>query len=131
MEAFVFDTFVALLETASIPFIQTVNTRVAGALPAEWTTLEFENTRTERITIGQTNILYRETGTFNVVIHVRSGIGLSRANILASEIGVLFRDYAVGYLRVVSVQSGTIFQPDEGNFFQVRVPVDYQFDFNI
>lgn len=73
--------------------------------------------------------MYRERGLLHVNVNVRSGIGDTSARTLAETVRDLFHNYAVGHLRVESVDSAYAVNPDDGNFFQIKVPVHYQYDF--
>lgn len=119
--------FKAVLATTSAPYVETLNVRPAS-LPNTFSTLERDHSEVLRITIG-TPTQFRETGVLQVVVHVRAGLGDDSAQTLAEEIRDAFHNYAVGYLSVLEVSSATIFAPDDGNFFEVKIPISYMFDF--
>ena len=98
-------------------------------LPDRWVSLERDYAGVERITIGTPNVQFRENGTLTVVVAVRAGTGDAEANTIAERVRNLFHDYAELHLQVTSVSSATVFDPDDGSFFLVKVPVNYFFDF--
>lgn len=112
---------------SATPVLETLNIRPAS-LPNAFLTLERDHSLVSRITLG-TPTLFREVGAINVVVHTRSGIGDTDAGVLAEEVRSLFHNYAVGHFQVLTVGSAAIFLPDEGNFFEVKVLVEYQLDF--
>lgn len=121
------DAFASRLGTLSTPYVDTLNARPA-TLPNIYTSIEVENSVVDRITIGSP-AMFRESGTIAVKVNVRSGGGDSSAETLAETVRDLFHNYAVGHFRVETVGSAVPLSPDEGNYFQLRVPVVYQYDF--
>lgn len=111
----------------SVPLIETLNVR-APSMPDKFVTLERDYSTTSRITLGVPT-QFREEGIVNIVVHVRSGIGADAADILAEQVRDLFHNFSVGYLQVLTVGSAVFVNPDDGNFFELKVPVDYIFDF--
>lgn len=117
-------------DAAMPPYIETVNSRPVQTPKAdsEWMTAEYDYSGIDRITIGSP-ALYREQGTVTVVGMVPSGSGLDRAMELAERIRDLFWGYYTESIRIDEVGSGVVYKPDSGNFFLIRVPVPYVFDF--
>lgn len=121
-----------VLEAAAIPYLDTINTRPTAINPTltpEWTTLELDISNVDRISLGRTGARFREEGSVTIVVNTRSGEGKQRGYELSEEIRSLFWEYSSGFLRIIRVSSGVIYQPEDGNWFQVRIPIDYQFDF--
>jgi hypothetical protein len=117
----------ARLQTlVGITFFDTFNTRATLATP--YTSIEQDYSTTQRITLGQP-ARYRELGSFVVVIGVQSGLGLTQATTISEQVRNLFFEYISGLFSVLSVGSIIAVAPDDGNYFQVKVPVEYQFDF--
>lgn len=112
---------------SATPVLETLNVR-PERLPDVFLTIERDHSLVSRITLG-TPTLFREVGAINVVVHTRSGIGDTDAGVLAEEVRDLFHNYAVGHFQVLTVGSAAVFLPDEGNFFEVKVLVEYQLDF--
>ena len=123
----VINAFKAILATTGAPFVDTLNVRPA-TLPNTFSTLERDHAEVARITIG-TPAQFRESGVLQIVVHVRAGLGDGPAQMLAEQIRDAFHDYAAGNLFVLAVGSATVFEPDDGNFFEMKVPVHYQYDF--
>lgn len=119
--------FRARLETLTTPFVQTLNER-PSSLPTLYTSLERDYCEVERITLGVPS-QFRETGTLTVVVAQRSGLGYTAAETLAEEVRALFHNYSLVHLQVLTVGSPTVFEADEGNYFLMKVPVRYMFDF--
>lgn len=113
--------------TSATPVLETLNVR-PSSLPDVFLTIERDHSLVSRITLG-TPTLFREIGAINVVAHTRSGIGDTDAGVLAEEVRDLFHNYAVSHFQVLTVGSAVVFLPDEGNFFEVKVLVEYQLDF--
>lgn len=113
-----------------VAFLQTLNERstLATASDRKYTSLEHNFSETERITLGQP-AMYRESGSFYVVCQTPAGRGVVLANTLAETVRGLFFEYAVDHFRVLAAKSATIFEPDDGNWFTAKVPIEYQFDF--
>jgi hypothetical protein len=127
--------FEARLALASEDYVDTLNVRPA-TLPDLHTTLERDFASLEALTIGRPTF-WRETGTLTVVCAARAGTGTTDVEALAEEVRDLFHNYdlyagsggAATYLRVLTAGSPAVLDPDDGSFFQLRVPVQYQFDF--
>lgn len=117
----------SLSGSPTVPYIDTLNVR-PGVLPEVFIGLEREFSSVNRITLG-TPTQFRESGTLVVVINVKSGTGIELAQALSEEARDLFHNYAVGHFRVTNVDSSTPIAPDEGNYFQLKFPVQYDFDF--
>lgn len=111
----------------TVPYVDTLNTR-PPKLPDLFVGLERDFSSVQRITLG-TPTQFRETGTLFVVISVRAGTGIDVAQTLCEEARDLFHNYAVEQFRVTVVDSATPIDPDEGNFFQLKFPVQYTYDF--
>lgn len=111
----------------AVPLLETLNIRPSSA-PDKFITLERDHSYTSRITLGVPT-QFREMGIISIVVHVRSGIGADAADILAEQVCDLFHNFSVGYLQVLTVGSAVFVNPDDGNFFELKVPVDYMFDF--
>lgn len=126
-DPFVVAAFKVVLSTTSAPFVDTLNTRPAS-LPETFSTLERDHAEVSRVTLG-TPAMFREVGVLQIVVHVRSGIGDSAAQVLAEEVRDAFHNYALGYLQVQEVASAVVFAPDDGNYFELKIPVTYLFDF--
>ena len=112
---------------ADVPCIDVLNVRPA-TLPDVFTSVERDHSTTSRITLG-TPTQFREEGVINVVVHVRAGQGSAAAEALTEQVRDLFHNYSVGNLQVYTVDSGVVISPDDGNFFELKVPVGYMFDF--
>lgn len=122
--------FRARLESGlvGIPYVQTLNNRPAS-LPDTYVSLERDYCDVERITLG-TPTQFRETGSLNVVIAKRAGTGYLDSETLGSQVRDLFHNYSLVHLQVLTVGSTQLaFEPDEGNFFQMKVSVRYIYDF--
>lgn len=117
----------ARLETLSTPFVQTLNARPTS-LPNVYTSIDRDYCEVSRVTLGSP-AMFREIGSISPVAHVRSGTGYDSLDTLAIEIRDLFHNYDLLHFRVTTVGSPITFEPDEGNFLQMRIPVFYQFDF--
>lgn len=124
----VIDAFKARLATTSSPFRDTLNQR-PSTIPDTFTSLERDQSTVKRITIG-TPAMFREDGVLCVIVHTRAGLGDASAQTAAEEVRDAFHNYFVGQLQILEVHSPRPETDDaEGNFFRVRVPVQYQFDF--
>lgn len=111
------------------PILDTINVR-PGTLPAQFLTVKREFSSVDRISIGPSpNTQFRETGTLTIRVTVQSGIGTDTAEALAEQVRDLFHNYAVTQFRVLVVDSPSVIDPDDGNWFQLEVPVQYQYDF--
>lgn len=119
--------FEARLGTLATPFVDTLNKRPAS-LPDEYTSLDRDFSSVERVTIGQPS-QWRELGSLTVVVNVRAGTGSEGAGTIGELARDLFFDYSSGHFFVTSVGSGAVLDPDDGGYFQLRFPVQYQFDF--
>lgn len=113
----------------AVPFVDTLNSR-PETRPDIYLSLDRDYATTYRVTLGPPS-MFREQGTLQVVVTVRSGIGSSAAGTLATAAQTLFQDWVAlsGNLRIISAHSGAVFDPDDGNHFQMKVPVEYQYDF--
>jgi len=110
--------------------VQTVNVRPGTALPEQFLTLKRDFATVQRIGIGPSpNTLFREFGTLTIRVTVASGIGTDEAEALSQQVSDLFHNYAVTHFRVTVVNPPSFITPDEGNWFQYDVPVEYQYDF--
>lgn len=115
------------LGSPSIPFLQTLNER-PSALANVWTSIEQDHSNVERIGLGVPSA-FREIGSIIVVIHVRAGTGVDAARSYVDAIRDMFHNYAVDHFRVTTVGSEFTVDPDDGSFFQLKFPVEYNFDF--
>ena len=110
-----------------LPILETLNVRPT-ALPDAFLTIEHDHSETTRITLGIPT-QFREDGALNILVHVRAGIGDTDAFTIAELVRSIFHNYMVGHFRVLQAKSAVITQPDDGNFFEAKVPLDYQYDF--
>ena len=128
-DVIVVSAFETRLGTLTTPYVKTLNKR-PPSLPQTYTSLERDFAVVERVTIGGSpNSQFRETGTLTVVVNVRSGVGVDQADTVAEEVRNLFHNFSTGHLQVMKVDSPVVFDPDDGSYFQLRIPVQYQFDF--
>lgn len=109
------------------PLIATLNQR-PSILPPVHVSLEHDYSAVDRITIGRP-ALFREDGVMLIVVNTPSGKGDSVSETLVSKIRDAFHNYYIEHFRVLNVDSAVIPEPDNGNFFQVKISVQYQFDF--
>jgi hypothetical protein len=119
--------FETRLDALDVEYLDTLNKR-PSQLPDQYISLERDFSSVERITIGQPS-MWRELGSLTVVVNVRSGTGSATAATIGELARNLFFDYKQGHLYVITVGSGTVLDPDDGGFFQMKFPVQYQFDF--
>lgn len=119
-----------LLTLSGITFLETLNARpnLPTSIDRKFITIEADYADVDRITLGQP-AMYREIGGLYVVCQTASGKGLTVANALAEMARGLFFDYAVGYFRVTAAKAAVSFENDDGNWFTLKVPVQYVFDF--
>jgi hypothetical protein len=115
------------LDPVTEPYITVLNTRPPG-LPNVHVSIERDYSSVDRVTLGRP-AQFRETGSITVVVNVRAGIGDYDASILSEKIRNLFHNYYLEHFRVTVVGSAAVFDPDDGNFFQTKIPVQYEFDF--
>ena len=119
-----------LLTLPSVPLLPTLNLRPVPPFPDQFLTLKRDFATVQRISIGPSpNSQFREEGTLVVSVTVKSGIGDALANTIAESVRDLFFDYHFNHFRVTVVESAVVGLADEGNYFQLDVPVRYQFDF--
>lgn len=118
-----------LLYVPGTVFKETVNTRPedmpSGAI---WTSLENDFSKTTRITLGSP-ATFREEGNVNVLVQVRAGTGTVAIYSAVELIRRSLFGYYDAKLAIDEVDSGTDHIPDDGVFFQVRIPVPYKYDF--
>lgn len=119
--------FEVLLTAAPIPYVDTLNLRPA-TLPDQYVSLERDHSTVIRVTLGLP-AMFRENGVLSILVSVRSGYGSTSAGGLAEQVRDLFHDCTVGHFRVLSVGSAFVISPDDGNYFQLKIPVEYEFDF--
>jgi hypothetical protein len=119
-----------LATLAGITILETLNARpaVPTDLARKYLSIEHDHCDVQRITLGQP-AQYRESGSLFVVCQTASGSGQAAANALAEAVRGLFFEYATNHFRVLAVKSAIVFEVDNGNFFALRVPIQYQFDF--
>lgn len=111
------------------PVIDTLNTRPAS-LPAHYCTVQRDFSSVARISLGGSpNTQFRETGTITISVTVKSGTGTSEAEMIAEQVRNAFHNYALVHFQVLVVDSPVVGSPDDGNWFQLDVPVQYLFDF--
>jgi len=116
-------------ELPAVPVVETINAR-PGTLPAQYLTLKRDFASVQRIGIGPSpNSAFREFGTLTIRITVASGIGTDEAEVLAQQVADEFHNFSVLHFRVTVVNPPSFISPDEGNWFQYDVPVEYQYDF--
>lgn len=111
-----------------VEYVRTLNVR-PPKLPDLFVSLERDYSAVDRITLSMPLTQFRELGSLTVAVNVRSGQGVSEAEITAEQIRNLFHNFNVDHLHIQTVGSAAVIAPDDGNFFQVRFPVVYQFDF--
>lgn len=110
-----------------VPYIDTLNVRPAS-LPDTFIGLERDISSVARVNIGRP-AQFREIGTLLVVVSVRAGAGIEAAADISEMVRDAFHDYALLHFQVLVVDSATPVAPDDGSYFQFKVPVQYQFDF--
>lgn len=116
--------------STDVPYLDTLNTRPTPPLPERFTSLERDFAAVDCVAIGGAgNRQFRETGTLTVVVTVRSGTGASEAETISERVRELFHAFEQTHIHVTSVGSATVFDPDDGSYFQLKVPVNYFFDF--
>ena len=123
----VFEARLALL-APGVPYLRTLNIRPPD-LPDAYVSLERDYATVDRITIGVPT-LFREQGSLSVVVNTRAGTGVTPGDTIAEQVRALFHNFNQDHLHVQTVGSAVVFDPDDGSFFQLKVPVQYQFDFN-
>ena len=117
------ETFLAL---SGVPFRATLNVRSAS-VPI-YVSLERDFSSVERVTLGVPS-MFRETGSLTAIVAVQSGTGTSKGEILTEELRDLFHNFYSEHFRVETVDSYTVLESDDGNYFQLRVSIHYYFDF--
>lgn len=114
----------------AVPLIATLNIRPTPPVPVPFLTLKHDFAPVSRITIGPSpNSQFREEGTLIVAVATNSGGGEEDAQTVAEQVRAAFFNYFYNHFRVTTVDSAIPGLPDEGNYFQLDVPVHYQFDF--
>lgn len=109
------------------PVLETINAR--PRLTPKFVSIERDYSAVDRVTLSSPLTQFRETGTISIVVNVQSGTGTAVAEELAERVRDAFHNYASGQFQVMTVGSAVVFEPDDGNYFQMKVPVQYMFDF--
>jgi len=117
----------SVLDPVTEPLIETINVR--PNLPPVYVSIERDYSAVERITLSMPLTQFREYGSLSIVVTTPAGVGTTDAEVLAEKIRDAFHNYAAGFLHIESVGSAAVVEPDDGNYFQMKVPVQYQFDF--
>lgn len=122
------------------PFQKTiVSLEQTKNLPEIWSTLEFGDANTQRLTLGKP-ALWREYGSFNAVLLGRSGFGVDpllnigrklynfatdlRVKLVEPDTGI------VGTLRIDNVSPPNADPFEDGNWASVTVICTYSYDSN-
>ncbi|ACL59906.1 DUF4128 domain-containing protein [Methylobacterium nodulans] len=82
------------------------------------------------ITVGSPgSTLYRETGTFRLVLHVERGVGVDEGAAWMDELAAHFRGLTVGHFRCYGPTSPAHDdRNDLGNYYALSISVPYQAD---
>lgn len=113
-----------------LSILDTINARppLPSDVERKFVSIEHNHADVQRITLGQP-AQYREAGGIYVVCQTAAGKGTAVANTLAETVRGLFFEYALDHFRVLAAKSALVFENDDGNFFTLKVPVEYEFDF--
>lgn len=84
----------------------------------------------EQLTVGAPGEnIYRESGTFRLVVMAERGAGVVEGLAWADELAALFRGKEFGGVQTFAPSSPSIDdRNDEGNYFSLSVAVEYQAD---
>jgi len=130
MSEHVRSVFRARMVSANVlPYFETVGVVVdLNTTPDYWSTLEFAFATAARVSLGFP-ACFRETGTVLVHVIARSGVGDAQAFAYAEDLRSAFDGPYIDDVRIVVTHPPALSPTDNGNWIDVTVPVDYEFDY--